>query len=484
MIFRYKKFFSYFILALCSLLAFYICFLKLGSAALENWDEAWYADVTRHMLQSKDFIVLYWNKIVFLDKPPLYMWLSSISSQIFGLKEFSFRFTSAISAFATIVIVMIYSYQNFGLIPALISFSTLAFNNLFIWRARSGNLDSLLTLLFVLFYFLIISKKKNKYLLIGLILGLIYLTKLTVVLFPLLTFITVEIIYENKKLISNIPNYLKLIFIFLITIGIWLYLGTSKIGPSFYQYFLFNADQGVSKIALSNFKKDYIDYAYYSLQRRFFWLVLIGLIVALTKLKDKKCFVQIVFASGLLIQLSLTVKNNNWYLLPAMPFWSMLAAFATYNLFKLFKKIKFGFIIIIFFSLISFYISYKTLTVNIKAIINAEGPKTIKDVSLKLNELTNDKDIIVRLDHLYSSTVFYSDRRVLSSPDGAGNSNLFISRDLLQKKINLGEIKWIVGNSGDATSFMETDVINKYEVIKVGDETILHLQPKSAIDMP
>lgn len=124
------------------------------------------------------------------------------------------------------------------------------------------------------------------------------------------------------------------------------------------------------------------------------------------------------------------------------------------------------------------------MTVNIKAIINAEGPKTIKDVSLKLNELTNDKDIIVRLDHLYSSTVFYSDRRVLSSPDGAGNSNLFISRDLLQKKINLGEIKWIVGNSGDATSFMETDVINKYEVIKVGDETILHLQPKSAIDMP
>lgn len=464
----------YLVLTFCAFLASYICFFKLGSAALENWDEAWYADVTRHMLQSKEFFVLYWNRIVFLDKPPLYMWLSALSSQFFGLSEFSLRFTSALSGFLTIIIVMLYSYSNFGLIPALISFSTLAFNNLFIWRARSGNLDSLLTLLFVLFYFLIISKKKNKYLLIGLILGLIYLTKLTVVLFPLLTLIIVEIIYENKKLFLNIPNYLKLLFIFVITGGIWLYLGSNKIGPTFYQYFLFNADQGVSKIALANFKMDYINYTYYSLQRRFFWLVLIGVIIALIKLKDKKYFVQIVFALGLLVQLSLAVKNNNWYLLPAMPFWSLLAALATFNLLKIFNKIKFGYILIIFFSIISFYISYKTLTVNIKAIIDANGPETVKVVSIKLKELTKDNDIIVRLDHLYPTTVYYSNRRVLSSPDGAGNSDLFISRELLKKRIQLKEISWLVGKTDDVTAFLKSDPNQKYNVIKVGEETILH----------
>lgn len=474
MILKYKKFFSYFILALCSLLAFYICFFKLGSAALENWDEAWYADVTRYMLRSKEFFVLYWNRIVFLDKPPSYMWLSALSSQFFGLSEFSLRFTSALSAFATIILIMIYSYQNFGLMPALISFSTLTFNNLFIWRARSGNLDSLLTLLFVLFYFLIISKKKNKYLLIGLLLGLIYLTKLTVVLFPLFTFIILEIIYENKKFISNIPNYLKLLLVFVAIGGIWLYLGTSKIGPNFYQYFLFHADQGVSNISLANFKINYLNYTYYSLQRRFFWLVLLGMIIALTKLREKKYLAQIIFAGGLLTQLSFAVKDNNWYLLPSMPFWSLLAALATFNLFKIFKKIKFGFILIIFFSLISFYISYKTLTVNIKAIIDANGPKTVKVVSIKLKELTKDNDIIVRLDHLYPSTVYYSDRRVLSSPDGAGNSDLFISRELLKKRIQLKEISWLVGKTDDATAFLKSDPNQKYNVIKVGEETILH----------
>jgi len=465
--------FSYFILTLCSFLAFYICFYKLGFAALENWDEAWYADVTRHMLQSKEFFVLYWNRIVFLDKPPLYMWLSALSSQFFGLSEFSLRFTSALSAFATTILIMIYSYQNFGLIPALISFSTLAFNNLFIWRARSGNLDSLLTLLFVIFYFLIISKKKNKYSLIGLVLGLTYLTKLTVVLFPLLAFIILEIIYENKKLFFNIPNYLKLLFIFVITGGIWLYLGSNKIGPTFYQYFLFHADQGVSNISLANFKFDYLSYAYYSLQRRFFWLVLLGLILALTKLRDKKYLAQIIFACGLLFQLSFSVRNNNWYLLPAMPFWSMLAALATYHLFKLFKKIKLGFILMAVFSIISLYISYKTFTVNIKAVINANGPETIKTASIKLKELTKDNDIMVRLDHLYPTTVYYSDRKVLSSPDGAGDSGLFVSRELLKKRIQLKEISWLVGKNGDADAFLKSDPSQQYKIIKIGEETIL-----------
>jgi 4-amino-4-deoxy-L-arabinose transferase-like glycosyltransferase len=470
-----KALISYIVLILCAFLALYICFSKLGFAPLDNWDEAWYADVTRHMLKSKEYFVLYWNRIVFLDKPPLYMWFSVITAKIIGLSEFSVRFTSALSGFITIILIMFYSYRNFGLIPALISFSTLSFNNLFIWRARSGNLDSLLVLLFVLFYFLIISKKKNKYVLIGLVLGLIYLTKLTLVLFPLLTFIILEMIYENKQFYSNIPNYLKLILIFVITGGIWLYLGTTKIGSNFYQYFLFHADQGVSNISLSNLKIDYLVYAYYSLQRRFFWLVLLGMILALTKLRDKKYLALTIFACGLLIQLSFTVKNNNWYLLPAMPFWSILAAMATYNLFKIFKKIKFGFIFIIIFSLISTYISYKTFTVNIKAIINANGPETIKNVSINLKELTNYNDIIVRLDHLYPSTIYYSDRRVLSSPDYAGNSELFISRELLKKKVKHKEINWIVGKADDVNTFLKSDPDNHYKIIKIDEETILHV---------
>ncbi len=470
-----KKFITYLIFIITGFFALYICFYKLGVAALDNWDEAWYADVTRNMIKNKDFFVLYWNHAVFLDKPPLYMWLSTIASKFMGLTEFSFRFTSAISGFLTIILVLIYSYRNFGLVPALISFSTLVFNNVFIYRARSGNLDSLLSLFFLLLYFLVVSNKKYKYVFIGIFLGLIYLTKLTVAIFPFLVFVLVEIIYERKKLYLNIPGYIKLLLAFAITIGVWLYIGTSKIGPSFYQYFLFHGDQGVSNISIAHFKWDYLGYAYYSLQRRFFWLFLLGITIALTKLKDKKYLLQILFACGLIIQLSFTAKNNNWYLLPSMAFWSMLIALATFSIFNLLKKFKYGSILIGVFLIISIYISYKTLNINIMSVIDTSGPESLKSISIKLDKLTNNNDIIVRLDHLYPTTVYYSDRKVISSYEGAKDSQLFISRQSLKKRINLKEIKWVVGKNEDMDKFLIDYLQTKYEIIKVGEETIFHI---------
>jgi len=62
--------------------------------------------------------------------------------------------------------------------------------------------------------------------------------------------------------------------------------------------------------------------------------------------------------------------------------------------------------------------------VNIAAIITTQGPEAIKNVSIELNRLTKDGNVVVRLDHLYPTTVYYTDRRVLASPDGAGDSKL------------------------------------------------------------
>ena len=83
--------------------AAYILFKDLGKATLENWDEAWYAEVAKQVIKTKDFIVLRWNGEIFLEKPPMYIWLSVASSYVFGLSEFSVRLVSALSGFAIIV---------------------------------------------------------------------------------------------------------------------------------------------------------------------------------------------------------------------------------------------------------------------------------------------------------------------------------------------------------------------------------------------
>ena len=140
------------------LLSGYICFYQLGKSPLENWDEAWYADMIRHMIRSHEFILTYWNKAVLLDKPPLQIWLSLPFVWFFGLNEFSVRIVSSIAGFLTILLVTKYSYKKWGLLPALFAFLTIALNNTFIWRVRSGNIDALVTFLILLTYFFIIGK--------------------------------------------------------------------------------------------------------------------------------------------------------------------------------------------------------------------------------------------------------------------------------------------------------------------------------------
>src|SRR5436305_2075003 len=124
-------------------ITFFICFYKLGSFYLENWDEGFYAQATKEMLAAKDFLIPHWNGLIYLDKPPLNFWLNSVFSSVLGLSEFSVRLTSALSGFAVILIVAFYAYKNWGALSAILAFSTIALNNLFIWRSRTGNLDAL-----------------------------------------------------------------------------------------------------------------------------------------------------------------------------------------------------------------------------------------------------------------------------------------------------------------------------------------------------
>ncbi len=467
-----KHMLSYVILFASFVLAVYICFYKLGSA-LENWDEAWYADVVRHMIRSREYFVMYWNREIFLDKPPLYMWLTVPFVKILGMKEIAFRLVSAVSGFLTIVLIVISAYRMYGLVPALVAFSTLAFNNIYIWRVRSGNLDSLLTFLFVLAYFFMIKKTRYRYPILGIIFGLIYLEKLTIVFLPLAVFIILELIYENRRVILRIPYYLILALLMVALGGFWLHIGTQKAGGQFSDYFLNRADQGVSNVSIANFKTDYIRYMYYSLQRRFFWLVLIGGAIALFKLRDKKYLAQILFAFALVAQLSFTTRTNNWYILPSVPFWSLLAALATYYIFNLFRN---NIAVVLLFCLFAGYFSYKTFVVNVQSIIYTSGPENLKQSSLIINKRSNYNDIVVRLDQLYPSSIFYTDRKVLSSPDWVSTGGLFISRDDVAKEAQSKQIKWIFGTNDEVEQFLKGRDTKLYKKIQANnEETILQV---------
>ena len=467
-----SKYYAWFLTLLLIMISGYIALYRLGFSPFENWDEAWYADMTRNILKTGELIVLKWNFFPLLDKPPLYMWLSTGVSFILGLNEFSFRLVSAVCGMSVIIATVMLSYRWYGKISAFFAFGTLACNHLFIWRIRSGNLDSLLTALIFLIFILCLRSWKYRYEAIGFVFALIYLSKLTVVFFPLVGFLLSELIYNRKTLVFNIERFILGVFFFFIPVGIWLQLGKLEVGDVFIQYYLFGADQGVSKMRLAFFNKDYIDHLYYALQRRFFWVFLVGVGVSVRLLKQKKNFLILFFALALLFQLSFTERNNNWYLLPSMPFWSLLVAG---GISWIIKKIRFYPIILSIF-LISTYLFGKTFFVNIMPIINSYGPVDQKESALKIRSLTLPDEVIVRLDHLYPTTIYYSERKILASPDGSsGETQLFIGRAELMTAIQEKKIKWMVGKTGDVDVMMKKLSDNNCERIPInGTEDIIH----------
>lgn len=460
------------IFALLISFAFYVFFYDLGRPALDNWDEAWYAEVVKQVFKTKDALILYWNGEYFFDKPPLYIWLSTFSSVLFGFSEFSLRFISALSGFIIAILVLLYSYRKWGFVPSLLAFATLVLNNIFIWRARSGNVDLLAGLFILLSYFLILGKNKNRFILLGIVFALTYLTKESLVVFPLATFLVHEFLFARKAIRKNLLNYIKLFFIFVFIPSIWLFLGFMRLGNNFI-FSTFNPSQRAGSISIFQFHLDYFWYTYYSLQRRYFYVFLIGLFFLVKKITPMT-FLLLTYSLGLLISLSFAEKNNNWYLIPSMPFWSLTIAYGTYKILNFSALTKYLSIPLIVLVIV---LSYKTFTVNISPILNTFSSLNQKESGESLRQLSKETDIIIRLDHLYPATIFYSDRKVLSSPTDANTEKFFLSRDDLIDGIGKGKFRFLVGSTQEVDKFLaEYKNINTERLMINQTETILKIK--------
>ena len=82
-------------------------FVNLGSGHLVAADEQTYSQWTFHMIKTGDYFTPWaYGSLFWLGKPPLAMWLMSLSYQIFGVTNFAARIWSPI--FGALSLVVIY----------------------------------------------------------------------------------------------------------------------------------------------------------------------------------------------------------------------------------------------------------------------------------------------------------------------------------------------------------------------------------------
>ena len=96
-------------LFLIILIAVFVSFFRLGSVTLFDVDEAVFAQATKEMIESADWITPTYNGETRYDKPILFYWLMAASYKVFGINEFAARFPSALSGVLLVLSVFLFA---------------------------------------------------------------------------------------------------------------------------------------------------------------------------------------------------------------------------------------------------------------------------------------------------------------------------------------------------------------------------------------
>ncbi len=88
-------------------------FVALGRLSLIEPDEGRNAEVAREMVVKGDWIVPHFDGFAYLDKPPVYFWLVAASFKLGGFSEASARFSSALAALGTMLLVWFLARRMF-----------------------------------------------------------------------------------------------------------------------------------------------------------------------------------------------------------------------------------------------------------------------------------------------------------------------------------------------------------------------------------
>ncbi len=228
----------------------------IGNMHLFDWDEINFAECSREMLVSGNYsdVQLYFRP--FWEKPPLFIWLQSLSMWAFGVNEFGARFPNALCGIITLLTIYNFGKKlndyRFGLTWAFVYASTLLPHLFF----KSGIIDPWFNFFIFCSVYQLIQHTNNPVgkfgfktaLFSGFFLGLALLTKGPAALLLVGLMVVSFFVWGRFKKISSIKFITVFFIAFLLTGFSWFIIeiikGNSHIIIDFveYQIRLFNTE--------------------------------------------------------------------------------------------------------------------------------------------------------------------------------------------------------------------------------------------------
>jgi len=331
----------------------FLFLFNLGKRDLWAPDEPRYAQVSKEMRDTGNFIVPHLNSAPYPDKPPLLFWLINLFSLPFGkITALSARLPSAFAGIGCCVAIFYlgkYLYQNTRL--ALLSSLLLATSSKFLWMAHRVAFDVLLTffvtMAIVCFYKGYSKQKNNKkyYILFYISMALGVLTKGPIgFILPFLTILIYLLLKKDLKVLKETRPWLGGL-IFVLIVFTWVYLASVYSGREYAYQILFK--QNVDRFASSFAHERPFYYYFINFPINYFpWTVFIPSVVIYLLSKEgrekiRNILLPLIWFAVVFVFFSFSSGKRDIYVLPLYPASSMIMAWFLNEFIERFREDKF-----------------------------------------------------------------------------------------------------------------------------------------------
>ncbi len=314
---------------ICFLLTlFYIAILQfynLGKLPIVQWDESRLAVNAAEMYLNKSYIVTTYDNQADLwnTKPPLMIWLQTLSISCFGINEFAIRFPSAIAGFLCILMLSFLVFNRTkSLIWASLSMLILASVEGFIQLhgSMTGDYDALLSLfvlLSVVSFVLYLEHQKIKYIIgFSISIALAVLSKSAAAFIILPFFVLATLMFLNLKS----TKIIILAIIVAIIPFVFFVIYRTSLGPEYLKQMWQNDFGGRFSTSIEGHNAEWYYYLFNLADIRLSYIVFLYPIAVFMAFfnKNKTDNAINIFILGYLLVLSISKTKIHWYDMPVL----------------------------------------------------------------------------------------------------------------------------------------------------------------------
>jgi len=224
-------------------------FFRLDREVVTEWDEALYAISAAETARNGNWIGTTFGGTLdyYNTKPPLNIWLIALSFKAFGINLVTLRIASALAAWLTVLVLILWARRAFGAATALLAGMVLSatYGFIYVHSGRSANTDALFTLFVLLTVVTLWAARNHPWRLawLGPVLAAVFLLRGMAVLMPLILAGTVLVVGGRQPGQRRWPALTAALLLASVPIGAWAWArwrldGWQFLGPMFHYDFV------------------------------------------------------------------------------------------------------------------------------------------------------------------------------------------------------------------------------------------------------